>query len=138
MLSEPNSRQTIAVVSPADELLLRISQRAREEELFLQFRKRVVFALIGLIVSALGLVFATLWFAASSASSGFSEMASLLTSDGGYVLQHWQNYSLSLLETLPVINAIMSLALLFCVLWFAMRISGSVKGMRNMHRLMQH
>jgi hypothetical protein len=138
MLTQPNRRQTIELVSPADELLLRISLRAREEELFLQFRKRVVLGLLGLIGSALGLVGATVWFLVSSSLSGFSEMASLLTSDGGYVLSHWQDYSLSLLETLPVMNAIASLILLFSVIWFGMRVSGNVKGMRNMQRLMQH
>jgi hypothetical protein len=35
-------------------------------------------------------------------------------------------------------NAIASLILLFSVIWFGMRVSGNVKGMRNMQRLMQH
>ncbi|MEO5927412.1 MAG: hypothetical protein ABIO72_01790 [Patescibacteria group bacterium] len=138
MTNPLNPSTPIKLVEPSDELLLRISRRVREEELFLRFRKRIFFALVGLVFSLIGFAFALVWFVAGSGATGFAEMASLLASDSGYVMGNWQEYSLSLLETLPVINAITSLALLFCVISFGMLVTGNVKGMRALGRLIQH
>jgi hypothetical protein len=44
-----------------------------------------------------------------SAESGFFSYLALLFSDFNIVMTHWQNYSLTLLETLPATGAVLSL-----------------------------
>lgn len=130
-----NKDQQIRLVEPSNELFLRIAKRNREDQLYLAFRRRVVWALIGFSVSMVGFILALLWLIVGSAATGFSEVASLLGSDSLYVLQNWQAYGLSLLETLPVMNAIASLMLLSCVIWCGMQSISNFKGMR---RVAQH
>ena len=129
---------TIELVEPSDELFLRISKRTREEKLRLRFRRRIVFALAGFLGSLVGFLAAVMWFVIGSSVTGFTEVASLLASDSGFVLRNWQDYSMSLLETLPVINAVALLALLFCTIWSAMMLAGNVKNIRTLGRAMNH
>jgi len=70
------------------------------------------FSFIGL-VSFAGLlpIFKTL--SSDLSRSGFYEYFSLIFSDSGSVIHFWKEFSLSLLESLPVISAILSLILIF-------------------------
>lgn len=131
MITKETVGQPIHLVEPSDELLLRIATRAREEALYLRFRKRVVLAFVGFAVSLVGLILASMWFLGDSTETGFSEIISLLFSDSVYVIRNWREYGMSLLETLPVMNAIASLALLLCVIWCGMQTAVNLKGMRR-------
>jgi len=50
------------------------------------------------------------------ASSGFYDYASLLISDTSSLLPYWKEFTLSLVETLPVFGIVLSLALIFLML----------------------
>jgi hypothetical protein len=98
-----------------------VLERIRIEEEYLKFRKAALFVLCGLCVSLLGLIWSLGHLIDGMARSGFSSIASLAYSDTSVVMQHWQDFAYSLLESLPVISMIIVLTSLVAALHFLSR-----------------
>jgi hypothetical protein len=90
---------------------IRRAERRRAAERLILFFPLSIGSLI-----ALYFTFRSTW--AASAESGFFSYLSLLFSDFQVVITHWQNYSLSLLETLPAISISLSLASILLLINF--------------------
>lgn len=78
-------------------------------------RKIAVFSVM-LAVSFVGLIPAVKAAYSGFANSGFTQLFSLIFSDTAIVMSLWQNFALSLLETLPI-NGIL-IAGVFAVIFF--------------------
>jgi hypothetical protein len=92
---------SLPATEPPDGLLRKTLDRlekARERRAF----KRLVLLSLGLIASATALVPLGRMFYAEVSASGFWQFFSLIFSDFGAVTVVWQNFILTLLETLPV------------------------------------
>lgn len=87
-----------------------LGQLQKEQKIMALKRRRIIFS-FGAVISALSLIPAYLTLQASLAESGFFQFFSLIFSDSEIVLAYWQNFILSLLETLPITNLIIFLAL---------------------------
>ncbi|MFA5188789.1 MAG: hypothetical protein WC460_05495 [Patescibacteria group bacterium] len=101
---------------PPNDLFGKIMERIGQEKK-LQMLKRRIFILAASLFGALILFIPALKAVISGfVESGFAQYFSLLFSDAGIVLTYWQNYALSLLETLPVVNLILLLATILAIL----------------------
>jgi len=94
----------------------RIVQSIHEERLVLSIKRRLVLFTLGLAASLVVLVFSFMSFRSGVVSSGFADFFSLLFSDFRVVTYYWQNYILSLLESLPIFSLAIFLAAIFSVL----------------------
>lgn len=94
----------------SEELFNKVMCRINIERKILIVRRKVaIFSAIFVVITAvLALVFRITQ--AEFADSGFFVFLSLLFSDAGTVMAYWQNFSLSLLETIPVTSLIIFLA----------------------------
>lgn len=101
---------------PAADLFSRIMRRIHSEKKILNLKRRVIFFSFGLIISLLVLVPAFKMVRAEFIESGFIDFFSLLFSDFGAVLTCWQSFVLTLLESLPVMSAVVFLLVIFLFL----------------------
>jgi hypothetical protein len=96
----------------------RISRAIEGERVALEKgRNRIFFA--GFALSAVGLFVATLWHGSALIESDFWSMTALLFSDADVVMAHGSAFLFSLLETFPVIPAVVLLAPVFVLLLLA-------------------
>lgn len=79
-------------------------------------KRKLVFYYAGLIGSAAAVLAAIFIFGKAFLESEFLNVASLAFSDAAVVATHWQEFSYSILETFPVINAIAILIPVFALL----------------------
>jgi hypothetical protein len=85
---------------------------ARERSIF----KLKLFSYIGVALSSLiGFVFVLKDLAYQFTQSGFYEYSSLFFSDMKSVILYWKEFTLSLMDSLPVTGLIISLCLLFII-----------------------
>ncbi|MCX6743001.1 MAG: hypothetical protein NT116_02075 [Candidatus Parcubacteria bacterium] len=101
---------------PPNNLLGKIMQRIGEEKRLLTLKRRLFLFSAGLIGAITLFIPALKGVISGFSESGFIQYFSLLFSDAEIVLAYWQNYTLSLLETLPVVNLILLLATIFAIL----------------------
>jgi hypothetical protein len=102
--------------NPPAYLLPKIMQAIADEKQPAIFKgKLVIFSLMA-IFSVAAAVYALVLFKTGAAESGFWQFISLLFSDYQVVVTAWQNYLLSLIETLPLTSLILLLSsiLIFC------------------------
>ena len=85
-------------------------RRSREAKM------RFVLITIIALSSSLALIPATRYLIRAFSESGFIQYASLIFSDSTAVLSSWQTFTLSLLESLPVMELIVSLSIVFVLL----------------------
>lgn len=95
------------------DLFLKVMASIKTERRRLALCRR--FALASITCMAALLALYPVWnaFRAQFLSSGFSQFLSLLIWDTRSVLDNWQDYLLSLLESFPIVNA----AVLLAVIW---------------------
>lgn len=98
------------------DLFEKVMRRIREEHRLLHLKRRLFFLSILFVGSIMALVPAFRMTWAGFAESGFSEFFSLLFSDADLIMVYWKNFALSLLETLPVTNLIVFLAVVLLCL----------------------
>ena len=89
-----------------------ISRLEKEQKLIILKRRLAVFSL-GFVGSAMAFIPALKMVRASFVESEFMYFFSLLFSDAEIVATYWQNFTLSLLERLPVTNIIIFFAVIF-------------------------
>jgi len=89
-----------------------ISRLGKERKLIILKRRLAIFSL-GFAGSAMAFIPALKMVRASFAESEFMYFFSLLFSDAKIVATYWQNFTLSLLERLPVVNIIIFFTVIF-------------------------
>jgi uncharacterized membrane protein len=105
-------------VRPSDELFERIILRIGKEERMIVAKMRIVFFSFLLIVSSFGFAYSFIATQNALVNSGFIQFFSLIFSDFSIVATYWQNFLLTLLESLPVIAVVISLVMFSLVLGF--------------------
>lgn len=116
----------LEATEPPDGLLVKTLDRlekARERRAI----SRLTLLSLGLIASATALVPLGRMFYAEISASGFWQFFSLIFSDFGAVTAVWQNFILTLLETLPVYSLAGILAMTFVSLELLKYLSGNLK-----------
>jgi len=102
--------------NPSDELFEKIILRIGREERMQIAKKRVLFFSVFFIASFFGFIYSFIAVQAAFINSGFMEFFSLLFSDFGVVVACWQNFALTLLESLPVLALVVTLLMFSLVL----------------------
>jgi len=103
---------------PSYGLLGKIMKHIESEKRLSVIKWRVAVFFAGLLGSLAALFPVIQMLQARIVESGFGQFLSLLFSDFGTVATYWQSFSLSLLETLPVLHLAMFLALIFALMEF--------------------
>lgn len=107
----------LAPPEPPVGLFQKIMARIHEEERLLSIKRRLILFSATVVVSA-GAFIATIGvFQQEFAQSGFSYFSSLLFSDLGSVIANWQDFGLTLLESLPAMSMIALLAVALIFFW---------------------
>lgn len=68
------------------------------------------------LMSLVGSIFAFRWAGQALAQSGFYQSLSLIFSDGAAMLTYWQEFALSVAESLPMVEITVFLAAIFALL----------------------
>jgi len=120
--------------SPSPELFIKIMKRIRKEERILLFKK-ITFLSVILVGSVVAFVPAIKMLIEESESSGFIYFVSLLFSDFEIVKTYWQNFTLTILETLPTVGVALCLAVLLTFLQSVKSLSKNIKNVSNINHL---
>jgi len=96
-----------------DKVILSIK---KEEHRIAILKRRLAIFSLGIIGSVVAFIPAVRMVQAGFSESGFSHFFSLLFSDFGIIATYWQNFMISLLETLPIIHLAILLAITFVFL----------------------
>jgi hypothetical protein len=99
-----------------DELFNKIMHRIHKEQRLRIIRRRIAIFSVIFVASLTAFIPAFHALQKSITESGFMQFLSLLFSDFEIVVAYWQNFALSLLESLPVLNLIMFLAVVLALL----------------------
>jgi hypothetical protein len=94
-------------------VLHRIAQTERRETT----RRRMIGALIVFIATGIAMIPAWISFQSDLTQTGFVSYVGLLFSDFHDVMRAWQDFTLSLIESFPVLGGVIVLFLGFCFLW---------------------
>lgn len=97
-------------LEPPEGLFEKITHHIREEQRLLTMKRRLVIFSIGIMGSLAAFIPVFKVVQTGFAESGFMQFFSLLFSDFGIVVSYWQNFAMSLLETLPITSLMMLLA----------------------------
>jgi len=100
---------------PAGDLADLVMKRINAE-ITRKAKRSMMFARVGMGVSAAALVCASFTAGNAIMGSEFFDLAKLAFSDAAIVLQNWHAYAYSLLETMPVTNIAMLLSPIFTLL----------------------
>lgn len=114
-----NIAQLFAEINPPEPpagLFLRLMNRLEKEKQLRSIRRRLVLLAPILASAFIILVFMSQSVCASFYQTGFYQFSSLVFSDFSLVVVYWQNFALSLLETLPVTGLIAFLTVLLVFL----------------------
>lgn len=113
---------------PPGDLFKKIMHRIHEERRLLIIKRRLVIFSISLIGSIVAFIPAFQTVKTGFIESGFTEYLSLLFSDTGIVVTYWQNFTFSLLETLPIMSLV---AFLITMLVFLESLKLLAKNIKN-------
>lgn len=100
-------------MEPPVGLFNRVMNRIREEKQLIILKRRIMIFSVGLLASVAMFIPVFRWVQADLTQSGFLQFFSLVFSDFKIVITYWQNFSMSLLETVPAV----SLAILFATVF---------------------
>ena len=119
---------------PSPELFLKIMKRIRREERILAFKKIGLLSVISL-ASVVAFVPAIKMLVQEAQSSGFVQFASLAFSDFEVLKAYWQNFALTILETIPAVALALCLAILLTLLQSIKSLSKNIKTISNIKHL---
>jgi len=101
---------------PAD-LLAKIIYKIKKKQRFLALRNAAMVFLLGIVGSGAVFVPTLQALRTALAESGFFEFLSLLFSDSSVIMANWYNFSLALLESLPVTSVAGFFVIILVFLW---------------------
>lgn len=104
--------RTLEAPDPRPQLFDVVMKRITMEGVRAAKRRLVIFS-VGCVGSFAAVLPAFMMMRTNMAQSGFAEFFSLLFSDMGSVALYWQNFTLTLLESLPAVSIAAFLATLF-------------------------
>ena len=87
-----------------------------DKERIRRVERRIVLICAGLAVSVGILIPVFERMRTALVDSGFMQLASLVFSDSGIVFSEWRNFSIAVLESLPILNIVAFLSVIFVVL----------------------
>jgi hypothetical protein len=99
-----------------DKILFRISNE-QHMAMSVRLKARLFISSVVAITMIICFIPAWNWFHGDITQTGFSQFLSLLFSDLGSVLNYWQDFSLSLLESIPFFSFLGILAVTFLFLF---------------------
>ncbi len=112
-MEQAGKKQPVSTASKMPEdLLKKIMDRINAEREAISIRNKFITALVSFLILFVIAVPTWQYFQTDIAVSGFSQFIRLIFYDFKIVLANWQDYVLSLLETLPVFGAIAMLAVI--------------------------
>jgi hypothetical protein len=122
------------LIEPPIGLFEKVMDRISKERRILIIKRRIiVFSIV--FVGSLFAFFPTLkMVSVELSSSGFNQFFSLIFSDFTVVMRYWQSFTLTLLETLPVISLVLFLTIL---LVFLESLKSLVKNIKMISKLNQ-
>jgi len=95
---------------PSNGLFDKIIARFKQERSLIIKRRLILFS-VGLVSSVVAFIPAGRMVRTGLIESGFIQYFSLIFSDFGVVTTYWQNFSLTLLESIPVISLVLFLTI---------------------------
>lgn len=101
---------------PPQGLLNKILKRIKREKQLAGIKRRIAIFSFGVLGSAIAFVPVFAAVQAGMAHSGFVDFSSLIFSDFSTVIKLWNQFALSLLESLPVMSMAILLAVIFIFL----------------------
>lgn len=110
-----NNTTTTTIAPPAD-LFDRVMFRIGMERRFISMRRKFWLSLACFVIVIFIGIPVSQAFSLDIAHSGFSDYASLIISDSSTVLGSWQDFGLSLLESLPVLSTAALLTIVLSML----------------------
>ena len=119
-------------------LFNKIMARIHEEERLLSIKRRLILFSIPVIISAGAFIPVINAFQAEFAQSGFSHFLSLMFSDFGSVIANWQDFGLTILESLPAMSIISLLTTALVFLWSTKHLAQAIKGIFNQSQLISN
>lgn len=122
---------------PPKSLFEKVMRRIREERKLLALKRKLIFLSIVFVGSIAALIPTFRMAQAEFAESGFATFFSLLFSDVGIIAAYWQNFALSLLETLPVTSLIIFLTVMLLFLESFKLLTNNVKNIVNATHLIK-
>lgn len=108
-----NSLISQELPEPPKGLFNKIMARIQEERRLLTIKRQLAIFSLGVAGSAIAFIPAFKMLQTGLYESGFLQFFSLIFSDFGTVISYWQNFVMSLLETLPIINLAILLTIIF-------------------------
>jgi len=99
----------IQPLEPPVGLFERIVNRIQIEQKLITVKRRIFLFSAGLFITILAFIPTIKMAWSGLTESGFLNFFSLIFSDAGIVASYWQNFALSLLETLPVTGLVLFL-----------------------------
>jgi len=88
-------------IEPPAELLQKVINRIEKEERLLVLKKRVFGFFVGLIGLMTALIYSFNLAQATILESGFNQYFSLLFSDTAIIVNYWQSFFMTILESFP-------------------------------------
>ncbi len=122
---------------PPKDLFNKVMRRINEEHKLLVFKRQLIFLSIAFVGSMAALIPAFQMAQAEFTESGFATFFSLLFSDVGIIAAYWQNFALSLLETLPATSLIIFLIVMLLFLESLKLLINNTKNIFNVTRLIK-
>lgn len=127
----PKNHKNSFLSEPPKDLFERIMVRIRNEQRFSAIKQRLMVCSLGTACSAAALIPAFRAMQAGFNESGFFQFFSLIFSDFETIITHWQNFVMSLLETLPIMNLVVFLTIIFIILELTRFIARDIKLIYN-------
>lgn len=103
-------------LEPREELFDLVIARIQKERTLLKAKRWIFVYSVCFVASLLALLPSFSWFKAGMANSEFVEFSSLLFSDFSSVMNYWQSFALTLIETVPFLSAIAFLSVVWVML----------------------
>ena len=104
------------IQEPTEGLLSQVLARIEYEKKLSATKKKLVVFLLIFLTSLVAVIPTFQTLRTGFIDSGFIQFFGLLFSDFDIISNYWQNFTLSLLETLPVLNILIFLAVSFSLL----------------------
>jgi len=114
---------------PSEELYNKILNRISNEKSIVAMRKRLIFTSFVFAFSVSCFVLSGLFFLSAVSKSGFFQMFSLIFSDFKVISSYSTSFILSLLESLPIFNIILSLVMVLFVSFVAKFLTKDIKNL---------